>query len=88
VAGSLDAFSEAWNGPLYTRVRAGFASGCPVGACDGCGMNYAKEGEHDRVPYDPESFRGAGSGEVVRWSGRMRPFSLQGRRPWALKRGR
>lgn len=86
-AGSLlqAPFREAWNGPVYQRIRAGFAADRPVGACDGCGMNCEKPAEHARVPYDPESFlspagrRGEPS-STTRWSARMRPFDLHGRR--------
>ena len=82
-AGTLQDFDSAWNGPLYGRVRAGFARGCPVGACDGCGMNYAKQHEHEAVPYDMGGFTGAvGADDGVRWSGRMRQFDLRGRREW------
>ncbi len=82
LAGHLDAFQAAWNGSLYTRVREGFARGCPVGACDGCGMNYEKRSEHAAVPYDPAAFTGSGEAGEVRWSGRMRQFDLRGRREW------
>jgi MoaA/NifB/PqqE/SkfB family radical SAM enzyme len=82
VAGTLDDFHGAWNGEVYQAVRLGFARGCPEGACDGCGMNYAKQNEHDAVPYDPAGFTGDGPAGAVRWSGRMRQFELQGRRVW------
>ena len=82
-AGTLEDFGAAWNGPLYSRIRSGFAENRPVGACDGCGMNYTKRHEHQPVPYDPENFTGQ-SADVgsVRWSGRMRQFELRGRRSW------
>lgn len=80
VAGYLERFAEAWNGPLHRKVRAAFAAGTPTGACDGCGMNYGKPSEHVPVPYDPGGFvhiRGADA--PVRWSGRMRQFELRKR---------
>lgn len=83
VAGTLDDFQGAWNGPLYRSVRDGFARGCPVGACEGCGMNFAKENEHDAVPYDADRFVGDVPSGSVRWSGRMRQFELRGRRDWS-----
>lgn len=78
-------FRETWNGPLYQRVRGGFAAGRPTWSCDGCGMTCAKASEHAPVPYDPESFlspaaRAGRAPSSVRWSGRMRPFDLVGRR--------
>lgn len=78
-------FADIWNGPLLQRVRAGFAAGRPVGACDGCGMTRWKASEHEPVPYDPASFlsptaRSTIDEAPVRWSGRMRPFDLRGRR--------
>jgi len=83
IAGSLDDFQAAWNGPLYSAVRQGFARGSPAGACDGCGMNYAKRDEHEPVPFDPSGFTGQGTeAGGVRWSGRMRQFDLSGRREW------
>jgi MoaA/NifB/PqqE/SkfB family radical SAM enzyme len=82
VAGTLDDFQRAWNGTVYQGVRRGFARGCPVGACEGCGMNFAKHNEHDAVPYDPDGFAGHAPSGAVRWSGRMRQFELQGRREW------
>ncbi|HEY3357451.1 MAG TPA: radical SAM protein [Polyangia bacterium] len=88
VAGSVgaDAFEGAWNGPLYRHVRAGLAAGDARWRCGSCGMNLAKEAEHERVPYDPASFlhgahvASAGHPAGIRWSGRMRPFDLDGRR--------
>ncbi len=79
-AGTLEVFRSAWNGPLYRRVRAGFASGKPEGACRGCGMNFDKPAEHVPVPYDPASFlnHDVPNPAPVRWSGRMRPFDLHG----------
>lgn len=83
VAGHLDDFPGAWNGSLYRAVRRGLASGSPIGACDGCGMNLDKHDEHEPVPYDPMSFLQGTDGDApVRWSGRMRQFDLRGRRRW------
>jgi MoaA/NifB/PqqE/SkfB family radical SAM enzyme len=83
VAGSLDAFAAAWNGPLYTSVRRGLTCGKPIGACDGCGMNLHKRSEHEPVPYDPQTFLGGNDASApTRWSGRMRQFDLRGRRNW------
>ena len=80
VAGHLDRFADAWNGPLYSRVRAAFAAGAPIGACDGCGMNFGKSAEHVAVPYDPGSFVRLRRGrDEVGWSGRMRQFQLRRR---------
>lgn len=80
VAGRLERFAEAWNGPLLRQVRAAFAAGAPMGACDGCGMNYGKSAEHVAVPYDPGSFVSIRRGDApVRWSGRMRQFELRTR---------
>lgn len=78
-------FLDAWNGPLYRRIRRGFARERPTWHCDGCGMNCAKPAEHARVPYDRESFlspagRAGLPASPVRWSGRMRQFDLTGRR--------
>lgn len=78
-------FINAWNGPLYRRIRGGFARGRPTWNCEGCGMNCMKSSEHAPVPYDPESFlspsgRQGMASSPVRWSGRMRPFDLKGRR--------
>lgn len=87
IAGNLlDApFLDAWNGPLYRRIRRGFAADRPDWHCDGCGMNCTKTSEHARVPYDPESFlspaaRAGMPASEVRWSSRMRQFDLTGRR--------
>lgn len=87
VAGSiLDApFTESWNGPLYRRIRAGFARSRPTWNCEGCGMNCQKVSEHAPVPYDAENFLSAAGRagmkpSPVRWSGRMRQFELTGRR--------
>jgi MoaA/NifB/PqqE/SkfB family radical SAM enzyme len=82
-AGQIEDFGAAWNGPLYTAIRKGFARGCPVGACEGCGMNFAKRHEHEPVPYEPSDFAGPVTGDGVRWSGRMRQFDLTGRRDWS-----
>ena len=81
-AGSLSDFAAAWNGDLYRRVRRGLAGRCPVGACDGCGMNFAKHTEHQPVPYDRAGFTAGAGASAVRWSGRMRQFELSGRREW------
>ncbi|MCK6572211.1 radical SAM protein [Myxococcota bacterium] len=84
VAGHLHDFQGAWNGPLYHSVRRGLAEDRPVGACDGCGMNFEKVKEHSPVPYDPRTFvDGSDAAASVRWSGRMRQFDLRGRRAWA-----
>ncbi len=77
-AGRLDAFEQAWNGPLYRQVRAGFASGSPRGPCEACGMNFAKREEHAPVPYDRSAFLHESSEHApLHWSGRMRPFDIQ-----------
>ena len=80
-------FSEIWNGPLYQRIRSGFAADRPTWHCDGCGMCYRRSDRSTAtaVPYDAENFRSAAppprSGLAqIRWSGRMRPFDLTGRR--------
>ncbi len=78
-------FTEAWNGDLYRRIRRGFGVGRPDWHCDGCGMNCVKPAEHSPVPYDVESFlsmtgRQGMTSSPVRWSSRMRPFGLTGRR--------
>ncbi|MCA9493348.1 MAG: radical SAM protein [Myxococcales bacterium] len=78
-------FADAWNGPLYRRIREGFARRAPTWSCDGCGMNCGKPAEHAPVPYDPEAFlspagRAGRPRSAVRWSGRMRQFDLTGRR--------
>lgn len=85
LAGHLRTFGDAWNGALYRRIRAGFAAGQPIDACDGCGMNLVKQREHQAVPYDPGSFTSTGQAAIgdVRWSGRMRQFDLRGRRGWS-----
>mgnify|MGYP001413980397 CR=1 FL=1 len=83
VAGSLNHFDSAWNGPVYKEIRAGLAGGVPRGMCKGCGMNLVKTFEHEQIPFDPPSFLGlTEENVVVRWSGRMRPFDLRGRREW------
>jgi MoaA/NifB/PqqE/SkfB family radical SAM enzyme len=84
VAGRLDDFTAAWNGPIYQSVRRGLVEGRPIGACDGCGMNFDKVEEHAPVPLDPRTFvDGTDETASVRWSGRMRQFDLRGRRGWA-----
>jgi len=83
-----ESFAQIWNGPLYRRIRKGFATGRLEWNCDGCGMNCQKSTEHESVPYDPENFLSRTwrqlhperSGSPVRWSGRMRQFDLKGRR--------
>jgi len=90
VAGRLReaTFTEIWNGPLYREIRGSFALGNPGWHCRNCGMNLAKGQEHEPVPYDPMSFlhseqEGAerfSHPSAVRWSGRMKPFDLVGRR--------
>lgn len=90
VAGNLlDApFSAIWNGPLYRRIRRGYARGRLDWHCDGCGMNCERATPEGAVPYDPESFlspawRAVHAGHArspIRWSGRMRQFDLTGRR--------
>lgn len=89
-AGNLLAspFTASWNGPLYRRIRRGYSAARLDWHCEGCGMNCQKSEEHEAVPYDHDSFlsRAARSEalhpapSLVRWSGRMRPFDLQGRR--------
>ena len=89
-AGSLreQDFSAIWNGPLYRRIRGAFRRGAPGWHCEGCGMNLDKAREHEPVPYDTESFlssagrtqSGLEQPSPVRWSARMRPFDLTGRR--------
>ena len=91
VAGNIisSTFAEIWDGSLYRQIRAAFAAGTPGWHCSGCGMNYEKRFEHEPVPYDPLGFMhdpelGAdrhAHPSGVRWSGRMRPFDLRGRRP-------
>lgn len=80
-------FEAAWNGPLYRQIRSAFAADRPGWHCEGCGMCWRKSTEHQPVPYDPDSFLSRQGrltaptvGEDVRWSGRMRPFDLDGRR--------
>ena len=90
VAGNItrSTFAQIWDGPLYRQIRSAFASGTPGWHCRGCGMNFEKRQEHEPVPYDPLSFlhdRRPGADRYahpsgVRWSGRMRPFDLRGRR--------
>jgi MoaA/NifB/PqqE/SkfB family radical SAM enzyme len=88
VAGRLNEqpFEAIWNGPLYRQIRAAYAAGSPTWNCRGCGMNLEKSSEHQRVPYDPESFLSQagrahqGKASPVRWSGRMKQFDLIGRR--------
>lgn len=87
IAGNILAapFVEAWNGPLYRSIRAGFARSNPTWHCDGCGMACQKASEHAPVPYDAENFlstagRAGRALSPVRWSGRMRQFELKGRR--------
>ena len=90
VAGNIreQSFAEIWNGTLYRLIRRGFRTGRPGWSCTGCGMNLGKDGEHQAVPYDPESFlspqgraeAGLDEPSPWRWSGRMKPFDLQGRR--------
>lgn len=80
-------FSEIWNGPMYQRIRSGFATDRPTWHCDGCGMCYRRSDRSvaSAVPYDAENFRSAALPprsdlKQIRWSGRMRPFDLTGRR--------
>lgn len=81
-------FRDIWNGPLYRRIRRGYSAARLDWHCDGCGMNCQKAEEHQAVPYDPASFLSQGARattlhpatSLVRWSGRMRPFDLLGRR--------
>lgn len=78
-------FLECWNGPLYQQIRAGLGADRPFGACDGCGMNCERLTEGSGVPYDVEAFlspegRAGKATSAIRWSGRMRPFDLGGRR--------
>jgi MoaA/NifB/PqqE/SkfB family radical SAM enzyme len=84
IAGRLDDFHAAWNGALYQSVRRGLVAGEPVAACAGCGMSLDKQEEHEPVPFDPDAFIDGAEGDApIRWSGRMRPFELAGRRIWA-----
>lgn len=79
-------FTDLWNGQFYRQIRKAIAEGKPVWNCKGCGMLYEKYEEHQRVPYDPESFlsqgtiAGKGNLSKVRWSGRMKQFELN--RSW------
>ncbi len=81
-------FAAIWNDGLYRRIRAGFATERPAWHCDGCGMCYRRASGMSAVPYDLGSFSSSAArvspdsaGLVqVRWSGRMRPFELTGRR--------
>ncbi|MBL8634341.1 MAG: SPASM domain-containing protein [Myxococcales bacterium] len=80
-------FSEIWNGPLYQRIRRGFAEDRPSWHCDGCGMCYRRLNRSTAmaVPYDAENFLSTAPPPrsdlmQIRWSGRMRPFDLTGRR--------
>lgn len=86
-AGNLlqSGFSALWNGDLYRRIRAGFAEERPTWHCSGCGMCYRRPDRAATVPYDPENFRSPAARppaplSQIRWSGRMRPFDLTGRR--------
>lgn len=86
VAGNVmsEPFLVAWNGDLYKRLRRGWAEGRPGWSCAGCGMAWAKSAEHVPSPLDPESFLSPAARGIarspVRWSARMRPFDLAGRR--------
>jgi len=90
VAGHLleTPFVDIWNGDLYRQIRRAFAQRRPGWHCTNCGMNWQKSEEHQIVPYDPESFlsrlgRGKSRSDAetpIRWSGRMKPFDLVGRR--------
>lgn len=81
-------FADSWNGELYRRIRKGFAMSSPTWHCDGCGMCHRRASKSSAVPYDLESFRSASARTPaaatdllqVRWSARMRPFELTGRR--------
>ena len=81
-------FEAVWNGPLYRRIRRGYSAARLDWQCEGCGMNCQKAEEHQAVPYDPASFLSpAGRSttlhpaeSLIRWSSRMRPFGLEGRR--------
>jgi MoaA/NifB/PqqE/SkfB family radical SAM enzyme len=80
VAGHLEDFQAAWMGPLYRGQRRGLASGQPDGACDGCGMNFARASDEAPVPYDVPAFLpGRGEAGEVRWSGRMKQFDRRAR---------
>ena len=88
-AGNLNSaeFASIWNGPLYQRIRQGFADRLLTWHCDGCGMNCQKAAEHVDVPYDPENFlspdwrrNNPAARSSVRWSGRMKQFDLDHRR--------
>lgn len=90
IAGNLHeaSFAEIWNGEFYRQIRRAFGRRRPAWHCENCGMNWRKAEEHQFVPYDPESFLSrAGRGRstatteaTIRWSGRMKPFDLLGRR--------
>jgi MoaA/NifB/PqqE/SkfB family radical SAM enzyme len=81
-------FHAIWNGPLYRRIRRGYARGSLDWRCVDCGMNCQKSSEHQSVPYDKASFLSPARrallpvdvGPVTRWSGRMKQFDLVGRR--------
>lgn len=82
-------FAEIWNSPLYRRIRRGYRGARLDWNCRGCGMNFQKTDEHQPVPYDAAGFLISrknnplpilGDGAPVRWSSRMRPFDLTGRR--------
>jgi MoaA/NifB/PqqE/SkfB family radical SAM enzyme len=82
------AVSPLWNGPLYRRIRRGYARGRPDWNCTDCGMNCQRSSERGAVPYDKENFLSEASRRgiapvdrsVIRWSGRMKQFDLVGRR--------
>ena len=90
VAGNLleKRFSDIWNGDFYRQIRRAFAQRRPGWHCTNCGMNWQKSEEHQIVPYDPESFLSrlgrdksrSNAESPIRWSGRMKPFDLVGRR--------
>lgn len=90
VAGNLleTDFPTIWNDNLYRRIRAGFAALQPTWHCAGCGMCYRRSSSSGAVPYDRQNFFSSAARKSarpndlvqVRWSGRMRPFELAGRR--------
>ncbi|EKE00536.1 MAG: hypothetical protein ACD_21C00331G0002 [uncultured bacterium] len=79
-------FPLIWNSDLYQNIRLAFANNKPRGYCHNCGMNFRKQEEHQPVTYDTQSFLSSQHPnqqkqiENIRWSSRMRPFDLSGRK--------